>query len=325
MPILTTDFASLTGDLQSIFNEVANRKVAQNVGFSIFDVDNTNRLSHEHLILHGISGIRKITEGEDFPNISGSEGDSITWTQAHYGGLVSITKKMRLFDLHNQITTVAKSVTEDAFDKIDQSLADRLLGGFADTYQDPYGDTQSSLSPDGVRLFSASHTNPISDDNMSNLIVSGGVTNPPLSRDAIVDARVAASIHKDPNGMIRPINLDTLIVPPALEDLARRVVGSQYLPGSGNNDINPLYNAVKIVVWPRLSQNSAGTSTTAYWFMADSYAVKESLKCLFAEKPSLDPPEQVYKNKNWDYTLDFFYTVGTGYPAYIFGSNGTSS
>jgi hypothetical protein len=323
--ITQADFPTLTDYVDSIFNEVAQRKVVESVGFKIFDVADTSKKSHEHLLLHGMSGIKKVTPGEDLPNILGVEGDTITWTQAYYGGLASITKEMRLFDLYNQIETVVKSISQDSFDKVDQSLADRILGGFANTYTDPYGETQSGLAPDGLSLFNASHTTPISSETYSNVIVSGGVTNPTLSRDSIVDARVAASTHRDPNGMIRPINLDTLVVPRALEDLAMRIIGSQFLPGSANNDLNPLYNRVNVVVWDRLAQNSAGTDTTAYWFMIDSNTAKESLKCLFAERPSLDAPEQIYKNKNWDYSLDFFYTVGTGYPAYIYGSDGTES
>jgi hypothetical protein len=296
--ITIADFPALTDDLQSIFNEVAKRKVAENVGFSVFDVFDTNRRTFDHLILHGMSGIKKVTPGEDLPKIPVNEGDTITWTQAYYGGAASITKEMRMFDLYNQITTIIGSLAEDAFDKVDQSLADRLLGGFGNTYVDPFGETVSTLGPDGVRLFSASHTNALTSENMTNLC-QGSTVNPVLSRDAIVDTMVEASIHRDPNNMIRPINLDTLLIAPANRDTAERLVMSQYLPGSANNDINPLYGRVKIVVWPRLSQNSAGSDTSAYWFMFDSRAVKESLKCLFAERPSLDAPEQVYINKNY--------------------------
>jgi len=55
MPILTTDFSSLTDDLQSIFNETAKTKVAENIGFQIYNVMDTSRLTHDHLILHGIA------------------------------------------------------------------------------------------------------------------------------------------------------------------------------------------------------------------------------------------------------------------------------
>ena len=54
---------------------------------------------------------------------------------------------------------------------------------------------------------------------------------------------------------------------------------------------------------------------SAYWFMADSAKVDNSLMALFAERPELDAPEQVYENKNWTYSLDFFYTTGLGLPA----------
>jgi len=323
--ITTADFPKLTDDLQSIFNETSARKIAENVGFSIFDVSETNRKNHEHLILHGISGIRKLTEGEDFPKATTNEGDSIIWTQSHYGGAISITKDMRMFDLHDQIYSVAKSRSEEAWDKIDQSLADRLLGGFSTSYTDPFGETVSTLGPDGLCLFNASHTNNVTSETFRNVCIEGATENPPLSRAAIVDTRVSALTHKDPNNILRPINLDTLVVGPGLEDLAMRLVSSQYLPGSGNNDINPLYNKVKVVVWPRLHVNSAGTDTSDYWFMLDSTGVKESLKCLFAQRPQLDAPEEVYINKNWNYTLDFYYTIGSGYPAYIWGSNGTGS
>lgn len=59
--------------------------------------------------------------------------------------------------------------------------------------------------------------------------------------------------------------------------------------------------------------------------MIDSGKVRETLNCLFAERPSLDAPEQVYANKNWEYTCDYFYTIGIGYPAYVIGSDGTGS
>jgi len=36
---------------------------------------------------------------------------------------------MRKFDLHNQMESLVRSVATDAFEKIDQSLADALLYG----------------------------------------------------------------------------------------------------------------------------------------------------------------------------------------------------
>lgn len=74
MPIQTTDFASLTDDLEQIFNEVAKAKVAESVGFKLFNVFDNERKTYDYLALHGVSGIQKLTEGADFPEVSAVEG-----------------------------------------------------------------------------------------------------------------------------------------------------------------------------------------------------------------------------------------------------------
>jgi len=323
MPILTKDFPSLTDDLQSIFNEAAKNKVADMKGNKIFNVFDTNRLTYDHLILHGVAGIQRVAEGADLPKLTGEEGDSITYTQQYYGAIVGVTKKMRKFDLYDQISQLPKTLADDAFDKIDQSLADVLLNGFsASNYTDVYGVSVSAVGPDGLALFSTSHTNNLNSNTFSNIITS----NPVLSRTAIVTARKQGLVHKDPNGINRPINLDTLVVAPSNEDLAERILYSQLMSGTGNNDINALKGKIKtVIVWPRLETRTGGTDTSAYWFMLDSSKVGESLNCLFAERPSLDAPEEIYQNKNWDYSCDFYYAIGKGYPAYVFGSNASGS
>jgi hypothetical protein len=115
---------------------------------------------------------------------------------------------------------------------------------------------------------------------------------------------------------------------------ASRIVSSRhkleserkYRVSSGTtNDMNSLKGKIKkLIVWPRLSTRSDGTDTSAYWFMADSSKVGESLKAKFAERPSIDAPSEVYENKNWEWTCDFFYALGIGHPAYIYGSTGVN-
>jgi len=324
--ITASDFASLTDDLQSIFNETAKTKVAEMKGNKIFRVFDTNRLTYDHLILHGLSGIQRVADGQDLPKVNSEEGDTITWTQEYYGAIASITKKMRKFDLYDQMTSLVRSLVTDAFDKIDQSLADVLGNGFsASNYTDVYGVSVSAVGPDALALFSASHSNNLNSTTFSNIITDATV-NPALSRAAIVAARKQGLTHKDPNGVIRPVNLDTLIVAPTNEDLAERILNSELMSGTGNNDINALKGKVKtLIVWERLETLTGGTDTSAYWYMADSAKVGESLQCLFAERPSLDAPDEVYTNKNWDYSLDFYYAIGRGYPAFIFGSNSTGA
>lgn len=298
MPILVTDFPALTDDLDKIFNEVAQRKVTENAGFGIFNVFDTDKLTYDHLVLHGLAGIKRVTSGQDLPRVNAEEGDSISWTQEYFGAIMGVTKKMRKFDQHDVITGLAKGITEDAFDKIDQSLADRVLNGWSTSYTDVYGDTVAALGPDAKALFHSGHTNGVTSTTYSNIISDGTNTNAPLSRQAIVYMRAQGWKHKDPNNILRAINYDTVIVGPELYDEAERICNSEYLPGTNNNDKNPLYGKMKVIKWDRLAATSSGTDCDAYWFMTDSRGAKETLQCLFSERPSLDAPDQVYVNKN---------------------------
>lgn len=328
MAIITTaDFSALTDDLQSIFNEAAQSSIADMVGNKVFKVMDTDRRTFDHLLLDGLDVIKSVAQGSDLPSVSSLQGDTVTYTQNRYGGIVSVTKDMRIFDLHDQIESIVRSAADDAFHKIDQSMADVLGNGFSSSnYTDVYGDSVASTAPDGVALFSASHTNNQNSDTFRNLIrYPVGTNNPALSREAAVQAVVDGMNHLDAVGVNRPVKLDTLLVAPANWDLGMRIIESDRISGSAENDTNlALKGRLKLMVWEKLQTRTGGTDTSAYWYMFDSKKVGESLKALFRERPSLDAPEQVYKNKNWDWSLDYYYALGRGLPAFVFGSQGTS-
>lgn len=324
--ITVQDFPTLTDDIQSWFNEAANVSVAEAVGDKLFEIKETGRRTHDHLILHGMAGIEEVTPGQDLPRVSSTEGDSVTYTQRYFGAIGAVTKEMRMFDLYDEIEYLVKTLAEDAFHKIDQSYADVLTNGWSTSYTDVYGKTVSGTGTDGLALFSASHTNNLNGNVFSNLLVAsdGTTADPVLSRDAIVASRAQAMKYRDPNGLVRPIMLDTLTVSAKNEDLANRIVFSGGVQGTPNVDTNPVRGWIRsVLVWSRIDTQTGGTDTSNYWYMSDSRKVSETLKSKFAERPSMDAPEQVYANKDWEWSIDFFYTTGLGFPAYIRGSRGT--
>lgn len=324
--ITTADFPALTDRIEEIFVEHAATKVGASVGMDLFGVKETNMLTYQYQMIHGLSGIQEVTPGQNLPSITSNEGDDASWTQRYFGGKFEVTKAMRKFDLYDKIDGLAASLTDDAFDLIDQSFADVLLFGWDTSYTDVYGKLIASLCPDGKTLFHATHDFNVGSRTFSNIINDGTNNNPTLSRAAIVKARAAAKKYKDAAGKNRPINLDTLIVGPDLEDLAERILFSPGVQGTDNVDNNPLKSKVKkLIVWDRLGADGQGTDKSNYWFLADGSKMKETLRALFAERPSLDAPEQVYENKNWEWTLDFFYTIGLGFPAFVYGSKGTNA
>ena len=326
--ILSTDYDALTEQLNESFNEAARLATADWVGRQLFDVFDTDWKTYNYLVLHGMGNLRRVAEGSELPTATSVEGDEATFTQKRYGEKIIVTKDMRMFDRTDQALELVRTVTEEAFDKIDTAMAEVLLNGFTGTsYTDPFGDVQSNLAPDGVVLFSASHTNNLNSTTARNLIRnSAGTANPALSRDAIIKARADALGFRDPNGVNRPIRLDTLIVSAANEDLAYRLVNSPNLPGGPDNDINRLGGLIRnIIVWPKLDQNFAGTDTSAYWFLADSRNIKRTLKAPFAQRPMLHPSAQKEDSLNWIYPLDAYFALGIGWPFAIWGSTGVNS
>ncbi len=326
--ILSTDFNTLTVKLNEWFNEAASLAVEGWVGQRLYDVGETNGQVYNGLILNGAAKFDRIAEGAQLPGATISEGDSASFTQRRYGGRVSVTKDMRMFDRYDQISEVVKDNAQFAFDRIDQSQADLLLNGFTgSSYTDLYGFSQSNVTADAVVLFSASHTNNQNANTARNLIRNAsGTANPGLSRDAIVTARKDGKINKDPNGANRPVTLDTLVVAATNEDLAERTVYSSGYVGTPNVDLNPLKGKIgNIVVWSRMDTRASDASdTSAYWFMADSRLSSKTLKSPFAQKPMMYPPTQVHDSLNWEYPIDSYYTLGLLWPFGVFGSTGVN-
>lgn len=325
--ILTTDFPTLTQKLNEWFNEAASLAVEAWVGSQLFDVSETNWQVYNGLILNGAAKFDRVGEGQQLPVGSIGEGDNMSITQKRYGGRISISKDMRMFDRYDQIEEVAKDNTQFAFDRIDQSQADLLLNGFTgSSYTDVYGYTQSNLTADAVVFFSASHTNNQNAGTARNLIRNAaGTANPALDRAAIVSARKDAKTNRDPNSANRPVNLDRLIVSATNEDLAERVVYSSGVQGTPNVDLNPLKGKVNnILVWSRCDLSGQSTDTSAYYFLADSRFTKKTLKSPFAQKPVMTPPTQVHDSLNWEYILDSYYTIGLLWPFGVWGSTGAN-
>lgn len=328
MAITTTDYATLTQKLNEWYNESAKERVASWTGQELFDVSETDWQTYNYLITNGIAKFDRVAEGQQLPVASSVEGDSVSATQRRFGGRISITKDMRMFNRYSDMKWAVKSNVDFAFDRIDQSQADLLLNGFTgSSYTDLYGYSQSNVAPDAVVFFSASHTNNQNSSTARNLIRNSvGTANPALSRDAIVTARKDGKTHKDPNNINRPINLDMLIVSAANEDLAERVVYSSGVQGTPNVDLNPLKSKVSnIKVWSRLDTRASDASdTSAYWFMADPRNVKDTLKSPFAQKPMMGEAYEVNDSLNWQYPIDAYYVLFIGQPYNVFGSTGAN-
>lgn len=331
MALRVSDYTTLTQKLNEWYNEASVERVQDWIGKTLFDVGETDWETYNYLILNGTGKFDHVADGAQLPVATSVEGDSTTASQRRFGGRVGVTSGMRKFERYDQMEEIVKSAVDLAWDKIDQSQADILTNGFSGTsYTDIYGISQANTSPDGVVFFSASHTNNNDSNTHRNLIRnSAGTANPALARDPIIKARSDGRTHTAPSdgtySVNRPINLDTLIVSEAKDDLARRIVFSQGVQGTQNVDNNPLTAKVKnIVTWSRLDTRGDGTDTSAYWFFADGRNVKKTLKSPFGQRPLMMEATQVHDSLTWEYPIEAWYTLFVGQPYNVFGSTGTA-
>ncbi len=326
--LTTTKYTDLTDHVKRIdevYNDAMATVLDDMVGYDIFDQKmNSNR--HDNIKLnHGVAGVAKITEGQNFPEATGKEGDYLTLQKSQYGADVIITKPARIYDEFDQIEDNVRTIVDDGMNKIDQSLADILSNWFSTTaYVDVYGETITPVGGNGKSLFSSAHTNGSTSATFSNLITKGSTQNPELSYEALAAARRDAYLYKDPNGINRPIELDTILVAPDLEDLALRLVSSPLLPGGNNNDVNPFKGKFQVKVWSKLATTSAGVDTSKQWFMYNSKLVKNTFKLFWAQHPKLNKPQEFNPDANWHFLFDYLYSRGFGWAPYIRGSKGTN-
>lgn len=324
----TTKYKDLNDHIKKIdeiYNDAMADALEDKVGFELFDQKkNSNR--HDNIKLnHGIAGVAKITEGQNFPVATGKEGHLLTLAKSSYGADVIVTKQNRIFDEYDEVEANVRTIVDDGMNKVDQSLADILSNWFSTTaYNDVYGDSITPVGGNGKALFSEAHSNGATSRTFSNLIAKEATKNPELSIDAIEAARKMGYLYKDPNGINRPIEFDTILVSPELEKYALIMVNSALLPGTGDNDVNPYKGRFKVKVWSKLAMTAAGVDTSKQWYMFNSKLVGNTFKLFWAQHPKLAKPQEFNPDANWHYLFDYIYSRGFGWAPYIVGSKGTN-
>lgn len=92
-----------------------------------------------------------------------------------------------------------------------------------------------------------------------------------LSQTAVEATRLLMRGFTDETDNLVTARMDTLLVPPALEEQANIIIGTQQEVGSANNDINYSKGKYRVIVWDYLTDSNN-------WFALDSRMMKMFLK-----------------------------------------------
>lgn len=208
-----------TGTFDSILLDVQNKRLQR--GFRLrtptWDrvvsfIKNVTDFKTQYAIQTGSFGLfPSVPAHVPYPNVQFTD-DSATYTVAKYGGIYA---------------TSFEAITNDDLQVLGRT-AEKFGMGFAQTIDEFVIGQLIDANPtiyDGAALFSAGHSNDLGTGNA-------------LGHDSLEDAAVLLAQQTDLDGEPLELRPWALLVNPAEEWIARRLLESERRPGTGNNDTN---------------------------------------------------------------------------------------
>jgi len=171
----------------------------------------------------------------------------------------------------------------------------------------------TETTPDGVSLFNATHALKGGGTAKNTLSTAADLSATSLTQ-ALIDLQTD---QKDEAGhLANPVNDWILYIPPALEFLAHRLIKSTGLPGSADNDVNPISRrSIRIVVNPRLTDTDA-------WFLVAANKGNHALTFYRRVPITLEPMEKDIRTGNRIFKVRHRFSVGAWAWQGTYGSPG---
>lgn len=259
----------------------------------IFNVETSNSATETD---HGMGAFGDWTERTDelspvaYAKIK--DGGEVVYKHKAFTKGFMISRELNDDEKYGQMKKMAKALARAGRAKVEKDAITVLTKGFQ-------GD-EGFVGRDKLPLFHNAHTLVDSEKTCSNLIE--GALNEANLKKAI---QMMAS-QLDEAGNLIQMKATKLIVPPALEDTALRLLHSSQLPGTELNDTNEyLKNRLQVVVMDYLGATAGGSDTA--WYLQDG--TRHELNFFWRVKPE-------FKNEE---DFDTFVAKYRGYMRYSYG------
>lgn len=225
MPTTTGQFAQLLAPgLRKIFFQHLKERPAQ---YSmIANMNTSSRAYEEDLEMAGLGIMPTKPEGTAITYQDPVQGGKRRYTHVSYGLGFRVTEEMYADDLYGPMKRMTRELAKGARNVREVTFFNVLNNGFTTEVGFPkFGTTES--------LFNTAH-----------VLIGGGTLANRASTDADLGvAALEAAILlfdnlTDENGIPIVIKPKHLIVPPALKQVAREILGSEFRPYTANNEVN---------------------------------------------------------------------------------------
>jgi len=287
--------------------------------------------------LNALFGLQYATYGEEHKEIYETEKSERSFEEEtklsgfsaapvkNEGSAIAYDNAQEAFTARYNHETIALgfSITEEAVeDNLYDSLSARYTKGLARAmaYTKQVkaasvlnnGFSSSYTGGDGVALFSTAHP-----------LVSGGTnsnrpsTNADLNETSLENAVIAIAAWTDERGLLIAAKPKKLVVPPALQFVATRLLETELRVGTNNNDINAIKNNGSVP--DGYTINHFLTDTNAWFLTTD---VPNGLKH-FVRTPLSNSMDGDFDTGNVRYKSRERYSFGWSDPLGIYGSSGS--
>ena len=225
-----------------------------------------------------------------------SPGLDRTYTHDAFTQGFMVTREMYDDDKYRQIEKLPKAMARSGRAKVEKDAISLLVDGF------------TTVIYDGVPLFSDEH--PLLEFDYVTAPTSPYGVN--LATGVLDDTNLKAALKLmretlDEAGNLIQMKATKLIVPPALEDTAIRLLKSTQIAGGDFNDTNKFLNSygIEVVVLDYLSAAAGGSDTA--WYLQDGS--RHEMNFFWRTKPEF----------KWKEEFDNFVAKYRGYMRYSFG------
>ena len=268
----------------------------------IYETETSERSFEEETKLSGFSAAPVKNEGAAIAYDNAQEAFTARYTHETIALGFSITEE---------------AVEDNLYDSLSSRYTKALARGMAYTKQVKAaailntGFTGGPVYGDGVTLFSTAHP-----------LISGGVnSNRPstpsdLNETSLENAVIQIAAWTDERGLLIAAKPKKLIIPPALQFVATRLLETELRVGTADNDINAIKNNGSIP--GGYSINNFLTDTNAWFLLTD---VPNGLKH-FVRSPLANSMDGDFDTGNVRYKARERYSFGVSDPLGVYGSPG---
>lgn len=327
MPITTADFNDVVKNAKYEWSN-AEAEMPE-VRSQLAVVKSVTDKTSDHSSISSFPTARRRTDAGNAQKGAPKQGYAKSFNQAEIALEADISKQLRKFDKYDEIMRRIRGLKQSITRRQEQDVAGMLSYAWSTSYTNIDGETVTTSTPDGLALISASHVPNGSATTWSNQLTGNHAPISPTTLENL--EQLFNNFLDDGDGRAVPRTATHIITgqhAPTVHEV-RRILNSQLLPGTENNDTNTFKSAYQHIIVPYLDFNLAtearDSTKSKYVFLANLMSDINCFRVEQSQAAELEAPFQVTESGIWQWVATALYDYGTLGANFISGTKGDGS